>query len=574
MRRTPTRPRQRPGTPTPWPRAALALGLLAITGCYRGAPDPAAMETDSDGDATGTDSDGSDAPFDDDDLACDGSGNSSFPLRRLTPREYALTVSMIFGVDGAAYVEQFPDEGASGGFRNQVELQGMTLAHVTQYQAAAEAIAADVLADPALRDAIVSCDLAQTACLDGFIASIGRLAHRRPLDDGQIAGLRDLAVDLGGTDPLERGRVVIEALLQTSAFLYRVEVGAGSASIPGYLDLDPYEVATRLAFTITGRGPDARLLDMAAAGQLDDATGIAAATEELMTTEAARDNMRDFAHQWFRLASVENASFDPDAVPSFTPAVASAAAQEVLALFEDFAAEGRPVTDLYRAEYGYANEALGAIYGVSVQGEELQRVELLDDPHRGGLFGTAAFAMGTSDHAGTNVVARGLFVRSATLCETPPSPPPGVEPTDPEPGESPADTQRRHSEDPACAPCHQLIDPIGFGLENYSPVGAWREVDDDGEPLAGQGTLLGVGEEGFAGARELGALVASSEQAQSCAVETYFRFAFGRAPESADACALASIGELVASEGGSFESIVTSTVTHPLFMVRSDEGSE
>lgn len=530
------------------------------------------METDSEGMATDSGDEGS--PFDDDDLACDDTERSSSPLRRLTPQEYARTVAMIFGVDGAAYVAQFPDEGASGGFRNQVELQGMTLAHVTQYQAAAEAIAADVFDDPGLRGAIVSCDLAEVSCLEDSIGRIGRLVLRRPLDDDQVQALRDLAIEVGGADALDRGRVVVEALLQSSAFLYRVEAGAGPAGIPGYLALDPYEIATRLAFTITGQGPDDALLDTAAAGGLDDAAGVVATAEALMTTDAARDNMRDFAHQWFRLSSVEGASFDPAAVPAFTPTLAAAATEEVLALFEDLAAQGRPLTDLYRAEYGYANEELGAIYGVSVPGESLQRVELADDPRRGGLFGSAAFAMATSDYAGTNVVARGLFVRSATLCETPPAPPPGVVPTEPEPGETPAETQRRHSEDPACAPCHELFDPIGFGLENYSPLGAWREVDEGGAPIDGQGTLRGVATETFTGARELGELVAASDQARACAVETYFRFAFGRAPEEADRCSLASIAEVAAGEGGTYDSVVRSTVTHPLFMVRSDEGSE
>ncbi|MCA9705300.1 MAG: DUF1592 domain-containing protein [Myxococcales bacterium] len=575
MRRTPRWPIERSAsTPSPWARSGLGLGLLALAGCYRGGSEPAGMETDSDGEATDAGDEGEDSPFDDDDLACAGAGRSSFPLRRLTPQEYARTVAMIFGVDGAPYVEQFPDEGASGGFRNQVELQGMTLAHVTQYQAAAEAIAADVFADPGLRGALVSCDLAEAPCLEGLVARLGRLAHRRPLDDGQVEALRDLAIELGGADALDRGRVVVEALLQSSAFLYRVEAGAGPAGIPGYLALDPYELATRLAFTITGRGPDDALLDAAAAGELDDAAGVVAAAEALMATDAARDNMRDFAHQWFRLSSVEGASFDPATLPDFTPALAAAAAEEVLVLFEDLAAEGRPLTDLYRAEYGYANADLGALYGVSVSGESLQRVELADDPRRGGLFGTAAFAMATSDYAGTNVVARGLLVRSATLCETPPAPPPGVVPTEPEPGETPAQTQRRHSEDPACAPCHQQFDPIGFGLENYSPLGAWREVDEAGDPVDGQGALLGVGTEAFTGARELGELVAASDQARACAVETYFRFAFGRAPEPADACSLASIAEVVTDEGGAYDSVVRSTVAHPLFMVRSDEGSE
>lgn len=574
MRTTPALPTE-PGATTPgaWLRSGLGLGLVALAGCYRGAADPSSMQTDTDGAETGTDGE-TEAPFDEDDLACDGEGSSPFPLRRLTPREYARTVSMIFGVDGAAYVEQFPDEGTSEGFRNQVELQGMTLAHVTEYLDAAEAIAADVFADPTLRDAIVTCDLSESSCLEGYVERIGRLVHRRPLGPDQVAALQQLAIDVGGSDPADRGRVVIEALLQSSAFLYRVEEGAGPASMPGYLALDPYEVATRLAFTLTGQGPDDDLLDLAAGGGLDDVDGIAAAAAELMTTEAARDNTRDFAHQWFRLSSVQSASFDPAAVPAFTPTLASAAVEEVLRLFEDFAAEGRPLVDLYRAEYGYANAELGAIYGVPVAGEQLQRVELADDPHRGGIFGSAAFAMGTADYAGTNVVARGVFVRTAAMCETLPAPPPGVIPTDPEPGESPAETQRRHSEDPACAPCHELIDPIGFGLENYSPVGIWREVDEAGDPIDGEGRVLGVGDEGFTGARELGELVAESEQAQSCAVETYFRFAFGRSPTAADACSLESIAEVVASEGGTYESVVMSIVTHPLFAVRSEEGSE
>jgi Protein of unknown function (DUF1592)/Protein of unknown function (DUF1588)/Protein of unknown function (DUF1595)/Protein of unknown function (DUF1587)/Protein of unknown function (DUF1585) len=514
-------------------------------------------------------------------------------MRRLTNSEYAYAVRDLLGIDAAATVAMFPAdltarEFMSGRFDNTSVQQTISTLHGSRYMAAATQFATSVVTAPDTRAKVFGCDPTQgdaTACLTSFVSRFGRRAYRRPVTSDESQALLNLAAS--EPDKQEAASLVLQAMLMSPNFLFRVEVGAAPNAVrPDLVPLTGYELATRIGFFMLGRTPDDALLDAAAAGRLDTAQGAEEVTRGLLSDPRMRESMTNFASQWLQTNRLPAIQRDPAQFPSFGPELMQSMQGEFTRLLDDFMFTPKSsFLDLYTAPYGYADAKLAAIYGTSNPGANgLGRVDFSGSADRGGFFTTPAFLTATTRGNDTSVIQRGLYVRQVVLCDELPQPPPGITPPEVKPGESALDAETRHTVDPVCAGCHVRINPVGHGLERYDAIGQLRTKYPNGQPVSQSGHVDGLATPDYAGGVELGRIVKESPSSKNCAVAHGFRWAMGRPealpttinglPDTNDACTLADLGKKFAGANYDFSELVVALVTSDAFRYRRVNASQ
>ena len=455
--------------------------------------------------------------------ACDESEDAPGgpTIRRLSRGQYANAVRDLFGVDVASAAASLPDD--AGGVSWSVS--GTEL---LAYREAAELVAS--VLDPA--PLLDGCDGVDPTCARAAIASLVRVAYRRPADDpllvAEVEALTTLSL---GFDPAERMRVVAEAIVQSPWFLLRPEFARDGSERDGLSRLDAYSVATRLALLLWDTIPDAALLDAADAGELDTDEGLRTWASRMLADARASEGVRAFASEWLGLRALESATF---AHPLFTPAYRDAAIEEAAAMAETHLGPD------------------GEVFGILTANET-------------GIFGTSAFAMATSHPDRTSPTRRGHYVRRVFLCETVPPPP------------ADAEAQQAHSEDPndeiafrieptrSCSGCHRRMDGIGLGLEQLDVLGEARTHYDGGFAIPGEGFVDGLEAPSFAGPAELGAKLAPDPALSRCFVARYYEWSSGRSVDAADACTIDALTDDFDEAGGSLADLVGALVTSDAF---------
>ena len=453
----------------------------------------------------------------------------------------------------------FPVEARVPGFPfdDGVESGLVTSVHVEQYLRAAERLASRLLEQ---LDAHLPCDLEKDAasCTEQFVRSFGRRAFRRPLDDEEVA--RYVAIAEAQPDARTGIAVIVRVMLSSPFFLYRFELGAPDAH--GVLRLDAYEIAGVLAFSLWGQAPDDALLDAAAAGGLDRTDDIAARARAMLEDPRARDLVGSFAKQWLDVEHVSSLVKNPARHPEFDTALGAAMTEEsrthVVRQIVDGAGHFR---DLLLAPTSIVSPALARLYGVdppaAAQGEVL-----LPSERRAGILGQAAVLSRLAYADRTSPVRRGVFVLERLLCRPPPPPPADV-PSIPEAGggQTARDVLEQHTADPACAGCHDLIDPIGLSFEHFDAIGGWRD-DDNGSTIDARGALRELDGEpaSFESTPELAAQHAESRDANACFATQVLRFVGGRLETPEDACVQDSMIDAFAASDGDLRDLFVTTV--------------
>jgi hypothetical protein len=499
--------------------------------------------------------------------------------RRMTRAEYDHTIRDLLG-DDSHPARGFAREEEMLGFDNNAQALQVTPLHAEQYLDAAETLAAR--AAPHLV-ATMSCLRSTPGCDAQFVRELGLRAWRRPLTDDEVARLTGLfgqvaELEMTG-DPFTNGvQLVVEAMLQSPNFLYRIEVGREVEGRPGLRLLDGYEVASRLSYLLWQSMPDDVLFAAAAAGELDTSEGVAVQARRLLDDPRAHEGLQAFFDQWLRLDEIGDIERDPAYYPEFTPELRALWHEESRRLLEHLVFSGESTLgDLLDAPYTFVNGPLAAFYGIpGVTGDAWVKVDL-DGTKRNGLLTQASILALTAKAAMTSPVFRGKFVREQLLCTPIPPPPPDivVVPPDPDPHQSTRDIFREHSANPVCANCHRLMDPIGFGFESFDAIGRWRDrengfrVDDAGEVTH---TLDVDGQ--FRGAAELGRKLANSAQVQRCVTRQLFRYAFGRGEVNADRCTLEELFHQYVSGGQDFRTLLVEVVKSDAFRYRKHVEAE
>lgn len=479
--------------------------------------------------------------------------------RRLTNAEYRNSVEDLFGVELGDEVV-FPPEEEMLGFDNNARALQLTPVHAERYMEAAENIVGRVL--PRI-EGVAPCDRAaesERACAARFIDEFGARVWRRPLTDRERARLLQL-YDAGlGLEDGAYGTgigLVLEAMLQSPNFLFRIEVGQPDAERPHLRRLNDYELASRLSYLIWRTTPDAELLAAAAAGELSSPEQLNAQAERLLADPRAREAWWTFFAQWLHLDEVDDLVRDPRFYPQFGINERSYMARSARDLVEQIIWESGDLRGLFNAEWTHP-----------------------DDPPtadaRTGLLAHPAVLAVTSTPTVTNPVYRGVFVREQILCTALPPPPPGlaVVAPDPDPRLTTREQFAEHAANPACSGCHALMDPIGFGFEHYDAIGQWR-LTQNGHDVDARGELTATHDANgeFYGVAELSRALGGSEQVQRCVAIQVVRYGMGRNESQADACLLDALYTQAEAADFDFASMVRALVTHDAFRyIREDDA--
>lgn len=389
----------------------------------------------------------------------------------------------------------------------------------------------------------------------------------------RLAGLYQLAAQRG--EPFESAVAIgLQAVLSSPRFLYRREQRIATSEEDALSDFD---LASRLSYFLWLSMPDPELMSLAREGRLADVDTLKRQAVRMIADPKSRAFTAAFASEWLGFADL-GTSIKPDdvAFPEFTPALGQAMVDEATSAFDRIVRENRSLLEVLDSDYTYLNEALARHYGVEgVVGREMRMVAL-QDGRRGGVLGMGAILTATSLPTRTSPVVRGMWVLETMFGEELPPPPPDAGEL-PEPGESQQaltlrQTFERHRDEARCAVCHNRIDPIGFGLENFDAIGRWRDTDN-GHPVDATGRLLSG--KTFEGPLELKRILLSrrKEFARMMSAQM-LKFALGRELEYYDEPTVQAISAAVVQGDFSARTLVEEIVGSYPFRYRRDAARE
>jgi mono/diheme cytochrome c family protein len=412
----------------------------------------------------------------------------------------------------------------------------------------------------------------EEACAKKILETLARRAYRRPVIASEVGTLLDF-YRAGRTEgSFEAGiQHALERLLCSPEFLFRVERDqAGIAPSTPYRISD-LDLASRLSFFLWSSIPDDELLDLAARGRLRDPSVLERQVRRMLADDRSTALVENFANQWLVVRNVREASPDPDLFPDFNENLRQALQRETALFVQHIIREDRSVLEFLTADYTFVNERLARHYGMAgVYGNHFRRVRIAD-PNRRGLLGHGSILMVTAYPNRTSPVLRGKWLLDNFLGSPPPPPPPTVDTNLKDTGADgqPATVRERleqHRKNPACASCHAPMDPLGFALENFDPIGGWRTVDN-GKPVDSSGALPdGTTLDGPAGLQRF--LLAKREQFVTTVTEKLLMYALGRQVDYYDAPAVRRVTRAVAADDYRWSSIVLGIVQSTPFQMR------
>jgi hypothetical protein len=512
--------------------------------------------------------------------ACPTSVITPTPLRRLTRFEYANTVRDLLKVD-AAPANDLPVDEVTDGFDNNAGVLTVSSLHAEKYVLVSEALAAAAVKNLA---ALTTCDTkakGEDACALDFARTFGRRAFRRPTtsQDEQLLMSAYTAGRDGGSYS-EGIEVMIRAALQSTNFLYRLELTPAAATATQLVPLSPYEMATRLSYMLWSSGPDDALLDAAARGELGSKDAVAAKARAMLADMKARPAISDFYDQWMSTSRLDIITKDHTLFPKYSADVQTAMATELPAFVQYVLWGGgdRTLKTLLTSQVAFVNPALAAVYGVTTPsgtGTAPAMVTLPAAQGRAGILTQAGFLAVQAHPDQTSPVLRGKFVRAKLMCNPPPAPPPNANITPPDVNSAGTARERFSAHLTAgsdCSGCHQMMDPIGLTFENFDAIGSYRDKDN-GKTIDTSGMIVGASEPAlmgsFTGVRQLADKLAASRQVSDCVATQWFRFASGRSEETPDGCSLTTLRDTFAKSGNDLIELIIGTTQTDAFWYRA-----
>ncbi len=487
--------------------------------------------------------------------------------RLLTNLEYANTIRFFLGEDisvlpGVPTKGPVAGHGSMAALRLQLPAEGVERAMTAAAEVARQAVASSSGRDRLSR--LAGCTPAgptDNACAARFVASVGRLLFRRPLDDVEKSRFRSLfGKGMAAYGDFWGGaELALAAFVGSPSFLYLSEIGqsgpeATEAKNAPYLR--GYELAARMSYALGGLPPPPALLDAAGRGELDTAAGIRLHAERLIDGRGA--GVFDALFEgWLALGNLRE-------VDRLGADVRAAMRQETLRVLQDaaFGADGG-LAGALTARTTYLNDTLARHYRMPLPGSaEMVKVSLPADGPRAGILGHGTFLAPHTSGRETSPTKRGLAVLDHLLCEEPPAMPDSVTNPKSPPGPSTArDVAALRIEDGYCGSCHEAMDPLGLAFEHFDAHGRYRKTDK-GLPIDPSGELDGVA---FQDAAGLAALVAERPEFAVCVVKQVYRHSTGWQEEDAQKQRLEALGRRFATGGFNLRSLFLDLVADPLF---------
>jgi hypothetical protein len=413
--------------------------------------------------------------------------------------------------------------------------------------------------------------LSENACAEKILANLAHHAYRRPVSKTDIAPLMKI-YRIGRKDAdFEHGiAAALQAVLVSPNFLFMVE-GDPAGSKPGSVHrLSDLELATRLSFFLWSSIPDDQLLSVAERGQLHNPKILRAQVERMLADPKSKALTDNFGGQWLYLRRLEYQKPDRRAFPDFDVRLRQAMLTETNMFFDSIVHNNSSILDFLDADYTFVNQRLAEHYGIAgVRGTAFRKVKLDPSLHRGGLLGQASILTVTSYNNRTSVVLRGKWILENILAAAPPPPPPNVpQLNDAKNGKTMTirEQMEMHRANPVCASCHTKMDPLGFSLENFDAVGAWRNA------YAGQlvdaSAVLPDGTK-FAGPQGLqDILLARKQQFVEAFTEKLMTYALGRGLEAYDMPAVRSVRYAAQKDSYRINDVIMGIVTSVPFDMR------
>ncbi len=428
----------------------------------------------------------------------------------------------------------------------------------------------------ASRKKILICDpRTGQACAGKIVAALAHRAYRRPVTPAETASLMKfvaLARSRGGST--EQGiQLAIQAMLVTPQFLFRIEHDPRPTDPQDVHRIADVELASRLSYFLWSSMPDDELLGLAEAGKLHQAAVLDGQVKRMLADRRAAAFAANFAGQWLEIRNLDVVKPDPEKFPEWGPELRDAMKTETRMFFEYALREDRPLSDFIDARYTFLNARLAKFYGIAgVTGPDFRRVELTGG-QRGGLLSQASVLTVSSYPTRTSVVLRGKYVLNNILGSEIPPPPPDVPALD----ESAVGTlmslrqqMEKHRADPMCSSCHNKMDPLGFGLENYNGIGKWR-TQDGKFPVDASGTLPNG--KTFQTPDQMRALLAAAlPQFARCLTEKMLTYALGRGLRPYDGRTVDGIVRGLAGSGYHFQSLIFEIVHSVPFQMGRGDG--
>jgi Protein of unknown function (DUF1592)/Protein of unknown function (DUF1588)/Protein of unknown function (DUF1595)/Protein of unknown function (DUF1585)/Protein of unknown function (DUF1587) len=493
-------------------------------------------------------------------------------VRRLSQSELDNTLRDLLGEDSAP-AARLLNEDEFRPFDNDYTIQQASAALITSLEALADEVAARAVADTGRRAALVPCTPSTPGdeqCFRAFLAAFLPKAFRRAVTEADIdaylpllafASEDNAVVD---NDFYTAVRLAIAAALQDPEFLYRVEQGT-PGNTQGLLELDGYEIANRMSYLLWASMPDDALFAAAAAGTLRSSEGRRGEALRMLDDPKARAQLHRFHAMWLGYRSIPH-----------TPELVAAFDRETSALIDRVILdEPGSYLRLFTMDETFIDDSLADHYGLPRPSNGEGWVPY-DGTGRAGILGHGSLLAAFSKFEDTSPTQRGILVRTRFMCEEVPRPPPTVDTDQPPKGGMDAVCKyERYAEhrdqSSSCAGCHSLVDPIGFGLENYDVAGRYRE-HDDGLPectIEGSGEIVGIGS--FSGPSELSRLLVDNGYVDACAVQQFLTFALGRPASSYEAGLLQEMVASFRAGQHDFKAFVVDFAASDRFARRAEE---
>ena len=504
-----------------------------------------------------------------------------YVIRRLNRVEYGNTLRDLYGVD-PSIAKRLPDEVIGEGYLNSISPLQSELFLELANQVVEQVVAPEGELPTTVQKRLFGPRPVEGADLRGaarkVARSLARDAYRRPPTEAELAvlvGIFDLARE-NGLDYTASLGLMLKAVLVSPQFLFITPAEAVKSG-EQIVRVDDHQLASRLSYLLWSAPPDAKLSALADKGELRKPETLRSQVERLLKDPKSRALFDGFGAQWLRVNELDSQVFDPKTFPQMTVDLRKSMMEEARLFFQSIINGNLSVIRFVDSDYTYLNEDLAKVYGLehTIRGSQMRRVNLTN-PNRGGVLSMPATLATTSFPNRTSPVIRGVWVLERILGQRIPPPPPDIpelEEQNHQKVEGLTLRQRTelHQSEATCRNCHKILDPIGFGLENFDAIGRWRDKNGEGIVINSAGKLPDGKE--FATPAELKRLLAKREaDLARNLTERLMAYALGRHLEGYDGVVIDQLMVKITKDNYRMRTIITEVIGSYLFTHRRVEG--